>query len=172
MHLSKKRTHGICVYIGYHRGSGFGLFRVSAESQERARWFAGWICLVAIAFMYAPLAGAMLLAQGTDCCAGGYCKVPAHHHGKTSPSAEQTAKNAVSEPSCEHEHTGMTQCTMSCCRDAARPALMPVAFVLPAVSLAPEPGETLRAVPAIAATEILRFERPLSPPPRTPASLL
>jgi len=144
---------------------------VSCGNPKRVRWFAGWACLVAIAFMYAPLAGAMLVAQATDCCAGGYCKVPAHHHGKTSSSTEPAAKKTASEPSCDHEYSGMTQCTMSCCQDATQPALTPVAFVLPAASVAPEPRETLRAVRTVSAAEILRLERPLSPPPRVPASL-
>ena len=120
--------------------------------------------------MYAPLAGALLLAQG-DCCAGGYCKIPAHHHGKPSLGAEQKATEPSSEAACEHEHSGMTECTMSCCKDKTQAALMPVAFVLPTVGVEPQPCETLRALPAVSAVAISRLEPPLSPPPRVPVAL-
>jgi hypothetical protein len=144
---------------------------VSLQNRERAHWVGGWACLLAIALMYAPLAGALLLAGGADCCAGGYCKTPAHHHGKTNQNAPQPAKQAASEPTCDHEHSGLTQCTMSCCQDVTRPALMPVAFVLPAGSAVPRPGETLGVLPLISTTEILRLEQPLSPPPRLTLSV-
>jgi hypothetical protein len=49
---------------------------------------------------------------------------------------------------------------------------MPVAFVLPDVSVAPEPGGAVQLVQMARAFEISRFERPLSPPPRFFSSLL
>jgi hypothetical protein len=168
MHRLKKRRHRICVCISIIKAWGCRS-TVSTQSQKRARWLAGWVCLLAIVFMYAPLAGALVLAQAADCCVDGYCKVPAHHHRKITQRTEQAAQKTASESTCEHQHSGMTQCTMSCCPDATRPAVTPVAFVLPTVNVAPEPGETLHGLPVIAAAEILRLEPPLFPPPRLPA---
>lgn len=144
---------------------------MSPRSQNRVRAIAGWMCLLAVAFMYAPLAGAVLIAHGMDCCTAGYCKIPAHHHKQQK---QQTAEQQAPIPhsdgmNCEHEMDGMamTSCSMTCCQDPSRPALLPVAFVLPAAALAPEPGEALRPVQATAAAKISRFTSPLSPPPRS-----
>ena len=107
-----------------------------------------------------------MLAAGADCCTSGYCKVPAHHHGKQP--VEQQAPMQHSGMTCEHESgaAAMSQCSMKCCQDPARPVLMPVAFVLPAVSSVPAANETLRAMPVVNANQISRFVKPLSPPPR------
>jgi hypothetical protein len=121
--------------------------------------------------MYAPLAGAVLVAHGMDCCTGGYCKIPAHHHEqKTSQTTAQQPSIPHSEgTNCEHEPGGMavTSCSMACCQDPSRPALMPVAFVLPVAALSPEPGFALQLMQPHAVATISRFTTPLSPPPRT-----
>jgi hypothetical protein len=127
-----------------------------------------WFCLLAVALLYAPLAGAALLAYGADCCVGGFCNVPEHHHHKQQPAASQDS----GPMDCGHEMSGMTSCSMSCCKDPARPALMPVAFVLPPASFAPAVGEVLRPVQMASSLEISRFVKPLSPPPRFLASVL
>jgi hypothetical protein len=61
---------------------------------------------------------------------------------------------------------------MSCCKDPARPALLPAAFLLPAMSFAPAVGEVLRPVQLNDSLEISRFVKPLSPPPRFAVSVL
>jgi len=128
------------------------------------RAVAACVCLLALALLYVPLAAAALLARGADCCPGGFCKIAAHRHAKQSPKPEQHSAGMT----CEHEGagSGMTQCTMSCCQDTSRPAILPVAFVLPATSSVPELRRGLRAVRVVRAFEILGFARPLSPPPR------
>src|SRR5262249_51060360 len=136
---------------------------------------AAWVCLLTVAFLYAPLAGALLLARGADCCVGGYCKVPTHHHEKQKAAAQQVAEQPSAGEACDHEKgsgSHVTPCKMSCCPDTARPALMPVAFVLPVVTFSLEPAATIRPVTTARATEISRFARPLSPPPRLTSSLL
>lgn len=132
--------------------------------------------MLAVALIYAPMAGAALIAHGMDCCTGGYCKIPAHHHKqKTQQTAEQHPPIWHSDGmNCEHEMGGMamTSCSMTCCQDPSRPALVPVAFVLPAASLAPEPSDAIRCLKIAGAIEIQRFARPLSPPPRFESSVL
>jgi hypothetical protein len=124
--------------------------------------------MLAVALLYAPLAGAMLLAHGVDCCAGGFCNVPEHHHHKKAPAASQES----APMDCGHDMGGMTSCSMSCCKDPARPELIPGAFLLPSLSYAPAACEVLRPVQPAITLEISRFVKPLSPPPRFTASVL
>jgi hypothetical protein len=129
---------------------------------------AAWLCLLAVVLLYAPLAGAALVAYGSDCCVGGFCNVPEHHHHKQQPAALQDS----APMDCGHEMSGMTRCSMSCCKDLARPAMMPGAFVLPPAGFAPAEGEVLRPVQMASSLEISRFVKPISPPPRYLASVL
>jgi len=144
---------------------------MSPRSRKRAREIASWMCLLAVALMYAPLAGAVLVAHGMDCCTGGYCKIPGHHHQHE---RQQTAERQAPIPhsdgmNCAHETGGMalTSCSMTCCQDPSQSALMPVTFVLPTAALAPESGVSLRPVQAAADAKISRFTTPLPPPPRS-----
>jgi hypothetical protein len=68
--------------------------------------------------------------------------------------------------------SGMTSCSISCCKDPARPALIPGAFLLPSLSFAPAAGEVLRFVPPTSFLEISRFVKPISPPPRFVVAVL
>jgi hypothetical protein len=165
----EKRYGSRTVYMGYY-GSGVSFVFVSRQRQRRFQVAAGWICLFALALLYAPMAGAVLLAHESDCCAGGYCKVPMHRHGTQGNAPEHQPPRQLDGTSCDH-NKGMQDCSMSCCHDPARPALIPTAFVLPSATFAPERGETLRNLPVIRTSEILRYTRPASPPPRN-ASLL
>jgi hypothetical protein len=73
---------------------------------------------------------------------------------------------------CGHDRGGLTSCSMSCCKDPARPALLPGAFVLPPSSFVPLDSEVLRPVQLASSLELSRFVKPLSPPPRFSASVL
>lgn len=141
---------------------------VRAKRQERNRSAAAWLCLLAVALLYAPLAGAVLLAHGVDCCVGGFCNVPEHHHHKQQPTP---SKDSV-PMDCGHDMSGMTSCSMSCCKDPARPALIPGSFEMPPVSFAPAVGEVFHPMHLASSLEISRFVQPLSPPPRFTASVL
>ena len=132
------------------------------KRQKRVQLAAAWVCLLAVALLYAPLAGAALLAHGVTCCAGGVCPIPEHHHHKQ----QQGAAKEAAPMDCGHEMGGMRSCSMSCCKDPSRPALIPGAFVVPEVSFAPAAGEVLHAVQLASSLEISRFVKPLSPPPR------
>jgi hypothetical protein len=141
---------------------------VSSLKQKRPRTAAAWFCLLAVALLHAPLAGAALLAYGVDCCVGGFCNVPEHHHHKQPPAASQHS----APMDCGHDMSGMTSCSMSCCKDPARPALIPGAFLLPSLSFAPADGEVLRSARLTRPLEISRFVKPLSPPPRLVVAVL
>lgn len=141
---------------------------VRTKKQERVRSAAAWLCLLAVTLLYAPLAGAALLAYGADCCAGGFCNVPTHHHHKQQPAPSQNS----APMDCGHDRSGITPCSMSCCKDPARPALIPGAFVLPLAGSAAAPEEVFRPVQFRSSLEISRFVKPLSPPPRFTPSVL
>jgi hypothetical protein len=140
---------------------------VRTKRDKRVQLAAAWVCLLAVALLYAPLAGAALLANGVNCCAGGVCPIPEHHHHK-----QQAAAKEAAPMDCGHEMGGVTSCSMSCCKDPSRPALIPGAFVVPEVSFAPSVGEVLQTVPLANSLEISRFVKPLSPPPRFVATVL
>lgn len=142
---------------------------VRTKRQERIRSTAVWLCLLSVALLYAPLAGAALLAHGVDCCLGGFCNVPEHHHHHKQKSVSSQESSPMD---CRHDMSGITPCKMSCCKDPARPALIPGAFVLPELSFAPSAGEVLRPVQLASSLEISRFVKPLSPPPRFTDSVL
>ena len=132
---------------------------------------AAWFCLLAVAVLYAPLAGAAWLAHSMDCCAGGYCPIAAHHHHKQQPAPLQRP----SPMDCGHDMSGLggtMSCSMSCCQDAARPALIPGSFLLPEVNLALVATEVFRPVHRTNSLELSRFIRPLSPPPRFSSPIL
>jgi hypothetical protein len=67
---------------------------------------------------------------------------------------------------------GMAPCSISCCQNPARPALIPGAFLLPAASLAPAAAEVVRPVQIANSFELSRFVQPLSPPPRFAAQVI
>ena len=138
------------------------------KRQKRVQLAAAGVCLLAVALLYAPLAGAALLANGVNCCAGGVCPIPEHHHHKQ----QQAAAKEAAPMDCGHEMGGMTSCSMSCCKDPSRPALIPGAFVVPDASLVPAAGEVLHAVQLASSLEISRFVKPLSPPPRFVSTIL
>jgi hypothetical protein len=141
---------------------------VSRKRQNRLRSATAWLCLLAVALLYAPMAGAALLAYGVDCCVGGFCNIPEHHHHKSQPAPTQD----TAPMDCVHDMSGMKPCSMSCCKDPARPALIPGAFVLPPASFVPAASEVVRPILLANHLEISRFVKPLSPPPRFAASVL
>jgi hypothetical protein len=123
---------------------------------------AAWFCLLAVGLLYAPLAAANLIARAADCCADGYCTVPEHHHHKQKPAPARES----APMDCGHDMSGMTSCSMECCKDPSRPALIPGAFVLPTPAIVPFASEVSRPVLLASCLKLSRFVKPLSPPPR------
>lgn len=154
----RKRLGAGRVYQEYD-GVRVEVRSVTRRDNIRARVTAAWICLVALAFLYAPLAAAALVAHGLDCCAGGYCPVREHHHHKQTPASEAPMD-------CGHDMSGITACSMSCCQDSVRPAVTPAIFLLPGFALVPAGREAIRPVVVAHSSRISRAVKPLSPPPR------
>lgn len=148
---------------------------VGLRTEKLARNVAAWMCMVAVALLYAPLAGAAFLAHGIDCCAGRFCPIREHHHNTQKAAESQDAMPM----DCDHEMNrhghdvgGMMSCSMSCCQDVARPALIPGAFPLPGATTVPAVRETVRPIQFTQPREISRLSKPLSPPPRSGALAL
>src|SRR5262245_61906789 len=88
---------------------------------SRFRYFAAWICLLAVASLFAPLAGAAWSLSSMDCCTGDHCTIPKHHH-----------RQAPIQADCDHESSvGLTNCSMSCCQDEERVFATAMNFVMP-----------------------------------------
>ena len=152
-----------------------GFVSVGMRNKKLGRNAAAWICMAAVALLYAPLAGAALVASGIGCCAGAYCPIRSHHHKTQKPAAPQDslpmdcehAKNGRA-----HAASGMLSCSMSCCQDGIRPALIPGAFPLPEVTALPTVDEAAQPIDFTQPSEISRLSKPHSPPPRSGASVL
>jgi hypothetical protein len=134
---------------------------------------AACICMLAVTLLYAPLAAAALVASGTDCCVGGLCPIRRHHHESQKLMASQNAMPM----DCGHDmsdgkSSGMSECSMSGCQSPEHPVSIPGAFVLPDVTLLPAARELVRPVQVRTLEEISRVSKPLSPPPRSGASVL
>jgi hypothetical protein len=117
--------------------------------------------LLAVVFLYAPLAGAAWSSHAMACCTDGYCNIPKHHHQKS------PEKSAAAEDCGHHLVHTLVDCSMQCCRNPDKPMISSMAFVLPpAISTTPETQMT-RAIARVRALEIPSSIEPLSPPPRT-----
>jgi hypothetical protein len=114
---------------------------------------------VAVVFLYAPLAGAAWTARGMACCTAGHCSIPEHRHSKA-PAAPDSAMD------CVHEMAGMASCSMSCCQSPDRPAVTPIAFLLPSLDSLSPIVEVIESPGVLKSIEIPRSIEPVSPPPR------
>jgi|SRR5438477_7440045 len=129
--------------------------------QTRFRLLAAWVCLLAVASLFAPLAGAAWSASAMDCCTGDHCTIPRHHHRK-----------AAAHLDCDHDNAGgLTACSMSCCQDEERPLATAMIFVMPLPAMSSAPLHVRPAVEAPRSIAIPRSVQPLVPPPRSIASL-
>src|SRR6266849_8587866 len=127
--------------------------------QNRRRSFSASICLLMIALLYAPLAGAAWSSYQMACCTSGQCPIPGHHHQKT-PAAP------ANHLDCGHDMPGMMACSVSCCHDSERSMVSAVAFVLPSPVMVIAPAGSESPIKATKPLDFLRSLEPLSPPPR------
>jgi hypothetical protein len=126
-----------------------------SSTQNRRRFFAAWSCLLAVALLYAPLAGAAWSSRAMACCTEDHCNVPRHHHQKKPTQSE-----------CGHDLCGLSDCSISCSQNPDGPVVTAVAFVLPTLTFASAPVLVTRTVGTLRSVEIPRSVEPLSPPPR------
>jgi len=125
---------------------------------HRRRIFSALACLLAVVFLYAPLAGAAWSSHAMACCTGGYCNILNHHHQKA------PANSSASED-CGHR-MALMNCSMSCCPDPDKPVVTSVAFVLPPATFTPSSILVTRTVERTRSIGIPRSVEPLSRPPR------
>lgn len=146
---------------------------VRMRREKLVRKAAACIRLLAVALFYAPLAAATFAARGMDCCAGGFCPVSGHHHKRQKSAAPQDAvpTDCVHDMN-GHRVAGMSECSMSCCQSPEHPISVPGAFVLPDATLLAGARGLVRPAQISAPEEISRLSKPLSPPPRSGASVL
>ncbi len=134
-------------------------------SQDRRRVSAACVCLLGVALLYAPLAGAAWAGHAMTCCAADHCNIPQHHHQKT-------PARLASSGDCEHDGRGLAACSMSCCQNPDNVVVTAMIFVLPQLSFASAAIVGI-GVPEFAhALEIPRSIEPLSPPPRVTRAAL
>lgn len=118
-----------------------------------------WVCLVAVALLWAPVWAATWQAGAMACCHDNMC--PTHGHAKTNEQAPQTPIN------CDHHHGNIPDCSMSCANETNPPLAAGVIFVLPEPEILSQPSPVLSAAPELVATEFVPAFKPPSPPPRT-----
>jgi len=123
------------------------------------------LCLLAVALLYAPFAAAAYSARAADCCAGGHCPVSEHH-----PSKVPVAPSSPMD--CGHAMAGMASCSVSCCQSLERPAVTPLAFLLPSPASPIVRAGATEFTTALKIIEIPRSLEPISPPPRFVAAVL
>jgi hypothetical protein len=137
-------------------------------------------CLLAIAFLYAPMAAAAFSPSAMACCSAGFCNIPSHHHkSKVATIPDSVATHEAGHEDCGHDSssklagktpgntTGMSDCSMDCCQTHETPAAVgSVAFVMPPVFFVAISMHVTRASQAVRAIEIPRAIEPDSPPPR------
>ena len=122
--------------------------------EYQSRSVAAWLCILAVALLFAPYAGAAWISHSMSCCTGDHCDIPQHHHRKAPVHAD-----------CDHE-SGMPECTMSCCQDEERPLLTAMNFVMPPVIVTVVATPSTQALDAPPSIEIPRSVLPLLQPPR------
>jgi hypothetical protein len=127
--------------------------------QHRRRSLSASVCLLVVALLYAPLAGAAWSSHQSACCMSDQCPIPAHHHQKT-PAAP------ANHMDCGHDLTAMMACSMSCCHDADRSLAASIAFVLPPSVPVAAPAVIKSSIELAKPLDFPRSIEPLSPPPR------
>src|SRR5579859_524388 len=133
---------------------------MTVQHQNRWRSFFAALCLVAVAFLYAPFGAAALAFYAKTCCTS-LAQCPIHGHHQT-----QTPNHPENAMDCGHEMPGMAQCSMSCCQNPERHAVAPAIFVLSApIAISFSKVFEPFIAPTSSLGSVSSFE-PLSPPPR------
>src|SRR6266853_1384362 len=127
--------------------------------QTRRRTISASICLLMVALLYAPFAGAAWASYVMACCTSGQCPIAAHHHHKAPPAA-------ANHMDCGHDMPGMTTCVISCCHDSEHSLFTSMAFVLPPPVAAANIATINSPIELAKPLDFPRSIEPLSPPPR------
>jgi hypothetical protein len=125
------------------------------------------LCLFALLLFQAPVISAAVLASGM-CCPGDHCPIAAHHHS--------SARTEEAPMDCEHGANGgaakLQNCSMSCCQTTEQSAVHAQVFVLSPDVTPPAFAPLSEAVSFVTFDEKIGSFSPLSPPPKSAASLI
>ena len=157
---------------------------LNRRNHNRQRVTGALACLLAIAFLYAPMAVAAFSPSAMACCTAGFCNIPSHHHkSKVATSPEPASTHEAGHEDCGHDMSAkvgdktavsegtdrrrMSDCSMDCCQTHEAPAAVgSVTFVMPPVFFVAISMHVTRAGEIARAIEIPRAIDPDSPPPR------
>jgi hypothetical protein len=115
--------------------------------------------MLAVLFLYTPLATAAWSAYRSACCASGQCSIKEHHHHQA-PAADSHHMD------CSHDMPGMMACSMSCCHNPENPAVASAIFVLPLPFVLSAPASLKSSIDLMQTQDSPRSIKPLYPPPR------
>ena len=142
------------------------------------RKMAGWVCLLAVMLLWAPLWAMALEASAMGCCADGFCGRATHEHQKTNQAVKLHPAPAETPMECEHQggaarnKAGAMKCSLSCCHEGSEALAAAVLFILPRTAPVSVPLGVAWASPKLTAAGFTQSIEPLSPPPRiTPPSV-
>ncbi len=129
------------------------------------RVIGAWVCLVAAALLWSPMWAAAWQSNGMDCCNGGMCQ--AHRHPNPDRSGPRQTAPAEAPMNCAHQSgSGITSCSMSCCREGSTSLVTAVIFVLSAPSSLSRPAGSFTSSVSAAPSESVQSFQPPSPPPK------
>lgn len=128
------------------------------------RIIAAWVCLLAVAMLWAPLAAMAWSSRGMACCNGMMCAAQKHNSGTHQKNARPSADAPM-----ECEHSGgsrMASCSMTCCQQETVSFVGTSVFVLPETAALSGPGEKVEVIESHTAFEVRQAIEPPYTPPR------
>lgn len=137
------------------------------------RKMAGWVCLLAVMLLWAPLWAAALEASAMGCCADGFCGRATHEHQKTNQAVTVHPAPAERSMECEHQggaarnKAGAMKCSISCCHQNEASLARLALFLLRVPSTLCGPAEVQTFKVFVAPVAFVPSLEPLSPPPRS-----
>ena len=125
---------------------------------------AAWVCLLAVAILWAPLAAMAWSSRGMACCDGRMCTAQKHGTGMRQKNSRQSDDAPM-----ECEHLGgsrMASCSMSCCQQESVSFVGTAVFVLPEAARLSGPSEKVAIVRTRTMFEVRQAIEPPYTPPR------
>src|SRR5215469_3312592 len=150
---------------------GSAMNRSLHVSVAARRKMAGWVCLLAVMLLWAPVWAMALEASAMGCCADGFCG-RATHERQTNQAVKLHPATAETPMECEHQggaarnKAGAMKCSLSCCHEGSEALAAAVLFILPQTASISVPLGVAWTSPKLTATGFTQSIEPLSPPPR------
>jgi hypothetical protein len=149
------------------------MLRSNPKLFASTRLVGAWLCLLAVALLWMPVAAAAWSAHVMACCDGKMCTTQGHQHNKQT---QKPANDAGAPMNCGHakgepQSDSMMNCAMSCCQQQEQFTSAGVIYVLPEAVAQNVFVAAERSVLVADAKEITVRCGPLSPPPRSNSSV-